>query len=329
MPTDANRVLVVSPPLYEQKTDYYHLLMRHGLQPVFPPRFVEAATEEDLIEWLADDRIVAVIAGGEPYTRRVIERAAGLRVISRAGVGSDSVDVAAAAERGITVTITPNTNHEAVAEHTFALLLAVARQVVRRDREVRTGRWSREPLTALRGRTLGLIGFGRIGQAVAERAAAFGLRTIAYDTFPNRSAARRLSVALVELDELLAEADFISLHTPLTEATSGMINRHTLAKMKRGVILINTARGGLIVEEDLVEALRDGHVAGAGLDVFVQEPPAEDSPLLQFDTVVLSPHVAGIDEDALYLMAVGAAWNIIDVLAGRCRPEVVVPPPTG
>lgn len=327
MSANANRVLVVSPPLYEQRTDYYQVLTRHGLEPVFPPRLVEAATEEDLIDWLANDRIVAVIAGGEPYTRRVIEHAPALRVISRAGVGSDSVDLTAAYERGITVTITPNTNHEAVAEHTFALLLAVAREIVGRDQEVRAGQWSRRPLLALRGRTLGLIGFGRIGQAVAERARAFRLRVIAYDAFPNTLAAQRLGVQLVTLEQLLSDSDIISLHTPLTEATAGLINRNTIAQMKPGVIVINTARGGLIVEEDFVHALRQGHIAGAGLDVFAHEPVATSSPLLELPNVVVSPHVAGIDEDALYLMAVRAAWNIVDALAGCCPEEVIVRPP--
>lgn len=169
----------------------------------------------------------------------------------------------------------------------------------------------------LRGRTLGLIGMGRIGKSVALRAAQFRLRLIAYDPFPDDAFARSHGIELVDLNTLLAQADYVTLHLPLTPATKGLINRETLARMKRGGLLINTARGGLVVEEDLMNALRSGHLAGAGLDVFNQEPASSTNPLLQLENVLVTPHVAGVDDQSCADMAAQAAQNIIDLYQGR------------
>jgi phosphoglycerate dehydrogenase-like enzyme len=186
---------------------------------------------------------------------------------------------------------------------------------VRLDRAVRAGRWPREPLTPARGKTLGIIGLGRIGQSVAVRAAAFGMHVVAHEKFPNREFVARHGIELVDLDTLLARSDFVTLHVPLSSETRGLINRATLARMKRGSILVNTARGGLVVESDLLDALKSGHLAGAGLDVFEIEP-AVSNPLFDLDTVVVSPHVAGVDTQSLAEMADLAAQNIIDLSRG-------------
>jgi phosphoglycerate dehydrogenase-like enzyme len=259
---------------------------------------------------------VGVIAGGEPYTERVLAALPQLRVVARAGVGVDRVDLEAATRHRVAVTITPFANHEAVAEHTLALLLALTRAVPARDREVRRGQWLRTPYLPLRGRTLGLVGLGRIGRAVADRAAGFRLQLLACEAFPDPAFVQSRGIELADLDALLGRSDFVSLHVPLTPQTRGLINRATLARMKPGSFLINTARGGLVVEEDLLAALRSGHLAGAGLDVLAQEPPAPDNPLFQLDNVVLSPHMAGGDTQSLYDMAKDAAQCIIDLSRG-------------
>jgi phosphoglycerate dehydrogenase-like enzyme len=250
-----------------------------------------------------------------------------LRIIARNGVGYDQIDVAAATRRGIAVTITPHGNHQAVAEHAMALLLAVTRNVVQGAIDTRRGGWSRRrAFIPLRGRTLGIVGLGRIGRSLAQRAAAFGVKIVACELQPDRDFVTRLGVELVDFETLLTQADFVSLHAPLTAETRHLINRRTLALMKRGSVLINTARGGLVHEGDLAEALRAGHLAGAGIDVLSVEPPPPDHPLLALDNVVVSPHVAAFDEQARQDMALAAAQNIVEVLAGRWPRESMINP---
>lgn len=282
------------------------------------------ASEAETIEALRG--VAAVIAGGEPYTHRVLASLPELRVVSRAGVGTDRVDTEAATRHRVVVTITPAGNHEAVAEHALTMLLALARSVVRHDQEVRRGVWSRGALQPLRGRTLGIVGLGRIGRAVAVRAAAFRMRLLACEEFPDAEFVRHHGIELVDLDRLLALSDFVTLHVPLTAQTRGLINRTTLAGMKRGSYLVNTARGGLVVEPDLLEALRSGQLAGAGLDVFNEEPTPAHNPLLQLENVLVSPHLAGGDIQGLNDMALAAAQNIIDLHQGKWPEGSVVNP---
>jgi D-3-phosphoglycerate dehydrogenase / 2-oxoglutarate reductase len=198
--------------------------------------------------------------------------------------------------------------------------------LTRRNQEVRQGVWTKVPLLPLRGRTLGLIGMGRIGQSVALRAAQFRLRLIAFDSLPDMVFARTHGIELVDLDTLLSEADYITLHVPLTSSTKGLINRTTLSRMKLGSLLVNTSRGGLVVEEDLLDALQSGHLAGAGLDVFSQEPPSPENPLLRFENVLVTPHMAGVDVQSSSDMAVQAAQNIIDLYHGHWPEDSIVNP---
>jgi phosphoglycerate dehydrogenase-like enzyme len=237
-------------------------------------------------------------------------------VIARTGVGYDRVDVAAATELGIAVTITPNSNHEAVAEFALALLFAVAKSIVSNDRQVRQGRWPRELVAPLRRCTLGILGLGRIGRSTAVRAAALGMKVIATENAPDLEFARRNSIRLVDFETLLRDSDFLSLHCPLGDETRGLLNRDAFAKMKKGSVLINTARGKLVVEADLVEALKSRHLAGAGLDVYELEPPAASNPLFQLEQVVLSPHVAGTDHASSAQMSVDAAECIVALFRG-------------
>ena len=207
----------------------------------------------------------AILAWGERYTDEVLANCPDLRVIARRGVGYDRVDMAAASARGVVVAITPNANHEAVAEHTLALMLAVTKSIVLGDRDTRAGLWPRRRITPLRGSTLGIVGLGRIGRSTAERALAMRMRVIASDPYADPDYAARQGIERVSLDELLARADIVSVHCPLSDETRGMIDKDALAAMKPDAVLINTARGAIVVEEDLAEAARVGPT-GRGRD---------------------------------------------------------------
>jgi D-3-phosphoglycerate dehydrogenase len=250
-----------------------------------------------------------------------------LRVISRNGVGYDRIDVPAATRRGIAVTITADANHQAVAEHAMALLLSVARTIPQNAIDTRAGLWRRRSVSIpLRGRTLGIVGLGRIGRSMALRAKAFGLRILACEKFPQVEFVAAHGIELVDFDTLLAQSDFVSLHAPWNSETEGMINRVSIAKMKPGAVLINTARGPLVDEGDLVEALESGHLAGAGLDVMVMEPPPADHPLLALDNVIVTPHVSSLDSQAIEDMGVAAATNVVEMFAGRWPTSSVINP---
>lgn len=253
----------------------------------------------------------AVIAGGEYFTAEVIAGLPRLRVIARSGVGYDRVDVAAATARGIPVTITPTANHESVAEQTFALLFALAKGVVVNDARTRTGQWSKQASEPIRGKTLGIFGLGRIGRSTAIRGQALSMNVIATETYPDEQFVRRHGIELVDFDTLLARSDYLSVHCPLNKETERLFDRKAFVRMKKGSVFLNTARGGLVVEADLIEALTTGHLAGAGLDVFEKEPALPDNPLFQLDNVVVSPHLGGADRLSQQNMAIEAADCII------------------
>jgi phosphoglycerate dehydrogenase-like enzyme len=301
---------------------YLQVLRDAGLEPVFSGR-AHQLSEQELFAKL--DGISATLAGSEPYTARVLAAHRGLRAIARLGVGYDAVDVAAATEHGVVVTIAAGANQDAVAEHTFSLILGLAKDLAAARVGTRAGGWPRRITRPVRGCTLGLAGLGRIGKAVALRGNAFGMRVLAYDPVPDTAFALAHQVTLVSLEQVLGESDFLSLHLPLTPASQHLINRHTLARMKPGAFLINTARGGLVCEEDLVEALRSGRLAGAGLDVFEQEPPPP-GPLFELDNVLLTPHTAGTDTRSLADMALSAAQSIAALRRGEWPALKVVNP---
>jgi phosphoglycerate dehydrogenase-like enzyme len=308
-------VIAVTPePLFRFQDEYVRRLKEEGFEVRYPSR-PGIPEERETLEVLRG--AVAVIAGGERYSDAVLGKLPELRVISRFGVGYDAVDVAAATRRGVALAITPDSNHEAVAEHTMALVLGVTRAVAQRTVEVRAGHWARVPPPALRGSTLGIVGLGRIGRSVAVRAAAFGMKLLATDAFHDDLFARRHGVEWVDLDALLARSDVVSLHAPLTPETRGMINARTLARMKPGSFLVNTARGALVVETDLRAALESKHLAGAGLDVFEQEPVPAGNALAQLPNVVLTPHLAGVDTRSRTEMALQAAESIIALSRGH------------
>src|SRR3984885_7824851 len=238
-----------------------------------------------------------------------------LHVIGRAGVGVDNIDADAATRRGIVVMNTPGANAIAVAELTIGMMLALARQLPKANSTMHSGKWEKKSLQGveLRGKKLGVLGLGRIGLEVARRARGFGMEVIGHDPFVSASIARENAIQLLSTEELFQQADYLTLHVGLTPQTTGIINEETIAKMKKGVRIVNCARGELIVEEALAEALKSGQVGGAALDVFHQEP-LKDSPFFALDNVILSPHIAGATDEAQEAIGIQLAMQVRDYL---------------
>ena len=259
----------------------------------------------------------AIVAGAEPYTRRIIESQPDLRVIARTGVGFDAIDLQACDEHGVVVTTTPGVNHHAVAEHAIALLFGVARGFPEVDQQVRECRWKRIAHPRVMGRTIGIVGLGRIGRALAWRVAGLGMKVLAFEPSPDMEFVTQWHMELVELDDLLARSDYVSLHCPLAPETRHLINRESLSRMKLGAVLINTSRGGLVDEAALLESLESGHLRGAGLDVFETEPLPADSPLIRRNDVLLAGHVAGLDEESHDDTFAMAAETVVGLSHGK------------
>jgi D-3-phosphoglycerate dehydrogenase / 2-oxoglutarate reductase len=266
-----------------------------------------------------------IIRSGVKADAELLAAASKLKAIARAGVGVDNIDLDAATERGVIVMNTPAGNTVATAELTFGLMLALARHIPQSNTSLKAGKWDRKKYvgTELRGKTLGIVGFGRVGRAVALRARAFEMDVVAYDPFIPQDVAIDLGAALVDLDTLFDKADFITLHALITDETHGMINSANIAKMKDGVRIINAARGPLINDVDLAQALQSGKVAGAAVDVYEQEPPPADHPLIGLDNVIDTPHLGASTDDAQVAVAVEAAEIIIDALLND-KPQNVV-----
>jgi D-3-phosphoglycerate dehydrogenase len=239
-----------------------------------------------------------------------------LKAIARAGVGVDNVDLDAASRQGIAVMNTPEGNTVATAEFAFGLMLALARHIPQAYDSLNSGKWDRKSFMGveLRRKTLGIIGFGRIGRALARRAQAFEMNVVAYDPYIPAKVAEEMNVTLVSLDDLYAQADFITLHSLITDETRGMINKDSIAKMKKGVRIVNAARGALVNDADLAEAIKSGQVAGAALDVYNEEPPPAGHPLIGLPGVIDTPHLAASTEEAQVAVAVEAAELITAAL---------------
>jgi phosphoglycerate dehydrogenase-like enzyme len=266
----------------------------------------------------------AVIAGGEVFSEAVLAGLPALRVIARCGVGYDRVDVAAATRHDVVLTITPTANHESVAEHALMLLLAVAKRLPFNDRQARGGKWPMQPSFPVRGTTIGILGLGRIGRSFAVRARALGAKLIATEVAADPAFVRDQGIELVDFETLLARSDYLSIHCPLTADTRGRFDKAAFTRMKPGSVLINTARGGIVVESELIAALQSGHLRGAGLDCFEHEPPSPDNPLFQMEQVVCTPHIAGSDTRSQQDMANEAADCIIRLASGEWPESAVV-----
>ena len=264
--------------------------------------------------------INATIAGSEPYNDRTLAAATSLKVIARVGVGYDMIDVAAATRHGVPVAMAFGTNHEAVADHAFALLAAVCNQLPTYHQQIARGRWGARFHRSLWKGTIGIIGLGRIGRALARRCAGFDMRILANDIEPDTDYAAAIGIEMVDLETLLRQSDFISVNAPHTPLTDKMINAERLALMKSEAYLVNTARGGLVDEPALIDALGTGQIAGAGLDVTAVEPLSDGSPLRDLDNVLLTPHCAGVSDMAVTLMLNRCIDSILTIKGGR-RPD--------
>ena len=312
--------VLVSTRFFDEKA--FQLLRDHGCT------VVRTALPDDVQDDVLDvatlhgllDGVDGWIVGTVPVTRSIIEAHPALKVIARRGVGYNNVDIEAARALGRHVTIAAGGNEASVADHALAMFLGLAKHLNDGHALLQAGRWSTIVTTELFEKTVGLIGFGRIARQVAKRVKGFDATVLAYDPHPNHEAAEALGVRFVDLPELLARSDYVSLHLPMTPQTRHMLNRDTLATLKRGAFVINTARGGLIDEPALLEALQSGQVGGAGLDVFENEPDLTDATvkqLLAHPHVIASAHAAGSSEEGLARTNAIAAHTVIDLLNGR------------
>ncbi|HEX7530019.1 MAG TPA: phosphoglycerate dehydrogenase, partial [Pyrinomonadaceae bacterium] len=303
----------------------------NGLQPLREAGFVvekkTGLAPEALRLALADSEGL-VVRSETKVTSDLMDAAQKLRVIGRAGVGVDNIDVPAATARGIVVMNAPDGNTITTAEHTLALLVALARNIPQANASVKAAKWERKRFIGaeLQGKTLGIIGLGRIGRAVAARARAFGMKIVGHDPFIAPDQARDLEIESASMDEVFSRADFLTVHTPLTSETRGLIGAPAFAKMKKGARIINCARGGLVDESALYQAIKSGTIAGAALDVFEQEPPPPDHPLLGLDEVIVTPHLGASTTEAQEGVAVTVAEQMRDyLLTGALRGAVNVP----
>ena len=283
-------------------------------------------TPEELKKCIKDYDAL-VVRSSTKVTKDVIESAERLKIVGRAGVGLDNVDVDAASKKGVIVVNTPGGNTISTAEHTFSMMLSLSRNIPQADLSMKKGEWERKKFMGveLYGKVLGIAGLGRIGSEVAKRALSFEMRVMAYDPYLSVDKAKELGIESVDMKTLLKEADYITVHTPLTDDTRHMISDDEFAMAKKGVKVINCARGGIIDEEALVKAIESGKVSGAALDVFENEPP-KDSRLLKLDKVVLTPHLGASTEEAQVNVAIDVATTVRDALLGRgIRNAVNVP----
>ncbi|MDR1618468.1 MAG: phosphoglycerate dehydrogenase, partial [Treponema sp.] len=277
-------------------------------------------SEDELIPLIGD--CDGYIAGLDFVTRKVIGSCERLKVISRYGAGVDRVDLEAAGERNITVCNTPGANAQAVADLAIALALAAARKLPLLDRKTREGQWIRSTGIELYGKTMGILGLGAVGRGVAKRAQGFSMKVLAYDPYIDTRYAEENGIAVSDFDTLVENADVTSLHLPLNDKTRHIISGEVMGRMKKGAILINTARGGLIDEDAAFDLLKQGRLGGLGIDAYEEEPP-KNSPLFTLDNVVLTPHTAAHTAEATANMAAMAVQNLIDVLSGKPCPYIV------
>lgn len=319
------KVLITSRLFGRTTSEGYELLEREG---------IEFKKEQDHQGDWSEEEIVSVLSGyqgmilgaDEPMTRKVLSALPELKVLSRHGVGFDNVDVPAATERGIVVAITAGANDNTVADLTIGLIISVARHIPYFDSFIRAGGfWKRKPGDDVYGKTLGLIGMGRIGKSVARRASGFDMKIVAYDLVRDEELGARHGIEYLPLDEVLSRSDFISIHLPSSPETRKFIGERELKKMQPSAYFVNTSRGSVVDEAALIRALKEGWIAGAGLDVLENEPPAKDHPLFALENVVLTPHIGGASLGAMRAMSLDSAANTIRVLRGE-RPTGMANP---
>lgn len=303
--------VLVAAPLHEKAIE---ILKNAGLEVVYE----EYPDQEKLKELVKD--VSAIIVRSKPkVTKEIIDAASSLKVIARAGVGLDNIDVEYAKSKGIEIVNAPAASSRSVAELAIALIFNVARKVAFADRKMREGIWAKKQCMGfeLEGKTLGVVGFGRIGYQVAKIANAIGMKLLLYDPYPNEERAKEVGGKFVELEELLRNSDIVTIHVPLLESTYHLINEERLKLMKPTAILINTARGAVVDTNALVKALQEGWIAGAGLDVFEEEPLPKDHPLTKLDNVVLTPHIGASTVEAQERAGIEVAEKVVKILKGE------------
>ena len=276
-----------------------------------------AASQEELIQRLQGAEVAINIRAYSKFTESLLRACPSLKLIAVLGVGTDNVDLSAASRLGVKVNNTPGFSAVSVAEHALALMMAAARKISWHEQELRAGRWTRLPMTQLHGKTLGLVGFGSIGQQLASLARGIGMKVVAWTFHPSPERGAESGIQFVELDHLLGQADVLSINIRASEKTRQLINRQALGKLKTSCILVNTARASIVDTEAMIEALRTGKLAAAALDVYDQEPLSPSDPLLSLPNVVLSPHNAGMTPEAIERGNEMVVENVIAFLQGR------------
>ncbi len=315
-----NTKVVVTQPIHDE-----------GMKLLYDSIEEVVVAPDDSIETvgkLLDESVEGVVVRYNRFPKELIDKAPNLKVIARHGIGVELIDVKYATKEGIYVVNTPTASTISVAEHTVTLMLALAKNILNADSELRRGNYAiknKLGCTDLENKTLGIIGAGKIGLEVAKKCKyGFNMNVIAYDPYINIEKAKEIGIKVVDtLDELLENADYVSLHVPLTEKTKYMIGVKELKKMKKTAFLINCGRGALVKEDDLIKALENGDIAGAGIDVFEKEPPEKDNPLFKMKQVVVTPHSASLTVESMIKMAVGAAEQVVQVLKGE-KPKYIV-----
>ena len=300
--------------------DCVKMMEERGFEVILDPRG-RALQEAELFEYLPD--LYADICSTDHWTAEALAKAPDLKCISRMGVGYETVNVAEASKRKIAVTVTKGANTFDVAEFTFSMILALGRKLRDADKGIRNGEWKRTFGHSLRNKTLGIVGLGAIGKTLVKLVQGFDVKVLAYDAYQDKVFAEKYDISYVSLEELVKNADVITVHSPLTPETRGMIGEKELSMMKPTTIIINCARGGIIDEKALYEALVNKTIAGAGLDVFEKEPLDKDHPLLKLDNVLLSAHTAGMTYEGRSLLVRMAFQNVIDVYEGRVPSGIV------
>lgn len=314
------KVVSTSPTFGKYSMDPVHYLQGEGCEVVILPADI-SHNEEKLAEALED--VDGLIVGVEKITRSVLRHVPKLKVIAKHGAGVDNIDLQAAAEKDIPVTFAPGANRHAVADLAFGLMLSLAREIPHSFQQVQEGEWPRVIGFELYGKKLGVIGTGKIGKEVISRAQGFNMSILAYDLFPDQELSKSGMVTYVSLDDLFKESDFITIHTDLNEQSKAMISIPQLEAMKSTAFIVNTARGGIVDEQDLYIALKERKIGGAALDVFSAEP-LNKSPLLELPNFIATPHMAGYTYEALREVGMITARNVLNVLQGK-KPEFEVP----
>lgn len=307
-----DKVLVTNASFAKYSTKAQKILEDYGLGIVRPKQPV--TNEDELMDCMDD--VVAIITGLEPISKKVIHSAPKLKIIAKHGIGVDNIDINAAKEKGVAVVNSPGTNREAVADLVFGLILSLARKIPKSDSQVRAGQWPKVFGQSVWGKTLGIIGMGVIGKSVVQRAKGFNMKIMAFDKFWDKEYADANGVIYSDIDGILKESDFVSLHVPLAADTKNFIGINQLNLMKPTAYLINAARGGVVDEDALFEVLKKGKIAGAGIDVFSSEPPT-NSPFPGLENVILTPHMGGFTDGALSLTSEFVAQAVIDALEGK------------